>query len=306
MSNWFLLAIIGHLANAISFIIDKILLGRAFKRSATYAAMIGALSFAALLAVPWVRAWPARELWPAVVAFGGLFVLGLWAFFEALKKHEASRIVPIVGSLVPVFTLFGAVLFFDEHLSSKALSGFFLLLVATALLTSGGKRKRDHLTPVTLFLAIVAGFFFAGATLAGKYVFEHADFIGALVSSRVVAGVVGVLIGLSSKGTRKELRTLFGGKNKRKTSAQTQAWSIFGQICGSVGFVLIHIAIASGSASIINALQAVQYAAIVLVAWFGGTRLARLLKESRTLHVMAMKGTAILLTSVGLWLVSRS
>ena len=48
--SWFLLAIIGHLSNAIAFVVDKTLLNSTFKRSATYAALIGGFSFVALLA----------------------------------------------------------------------------------------------------------------------------------------------------------------------------------------------------------------------------------------------------------------
>ena len=56
--DWFYLAIIGHLANGVSFLIDKILLRSAFSRSATYAGLVGILSFAVVVLVPFVTVCP--------------------------------------------------------------------------------------------------------------------------------------------------------------------------------------------------------------------------------------------------------
>ena len=103
--SWFILAIIGHISNGVAFVIDKALLNTALKRSATYAAMVGGLSLATLVAIPWIKEWPTGNLIPIVALFGVVFVLALWAFFEALKRSEATRVVPIVGSLIPILTL---------------------------------------------------------------------------------------------------------------------------------------------------------------------------------------------------------
>ncbi len=76
-----------------------------------------------------------------------------------------------------------------------------------------------------------------------------------------------------------------------------------GQASGAVGFVGVQYAISLGSATVVNALQAVQYAAIVLVAWLGGKKLAALLKEDLTRRTLLIKGVAIGLVGIGLVLV---
>lgn len=106
--TWFFLAIAGHVLNGFAFIIDKALLTTSLKRSATYAAMIGSLSIVALVATPFVHGWPTGTAHIFSAVFGITFVAALWAFFESLKRGEASRVVPIVGSLIPVFTLVGS------------------------------------------------------------------------------------------------------------------------------------------------------------------------------------------------------
>ena len=88
--TWLLLAIGGHIANAAAFLVDKMLLSQAFKRSATYAVLMGGLSTIVIVASPGISL--ARSIALYVLAFGGCFVFALWAFFERcdVKKRLGS------------------------------------------------------------------------------------------------------------------------------------------------------------------------------------------------------------------------
>jgi drug/metabolite transporter (DMT)-like permease len=302
MIPWLLLAVSGHLANAVAFVIDKTLLTTTFRRGATYAALISTLSFIVIVAAPWVKVWPALSVWPWVVSFGLFQTLALWAFFEALRQGEASRVVPVVGSLIPLFTLIGTSVFLHERFTIPESFGFAVLIMATILLASGGG-VRYRLPPAAIGLALLASLLFATSFVSGKIAYTNADFLGVFVSSRMFAALAGLVLGLLESGARRELGAFFKpGANK--VSKATTVWTVTGQLMGAFGFVLLNIALASGSAPIVNALQAVQYAAIALIGWLGGRRLQKLLKEERTTRIFAMKMFAILLTAVGLWLVS--
>lgn len=297
--NWIALAVAGHLANAVAFIVDKTLLNTAFKRSATYAALIGLLSIVVMAAAPWVTSWPVGTIFPTVVGFGAFQVLALWAFFEALRRGEASRVVPVVGSLVPVFTLVGTTIFAQEHLLPRQLIGFSLLLLATVLLSEG--KPKSRLNAATLGLAIGASLLFALSFVCGKLAYDNADFLGVFVLSRVFTVLTGLGLAFLDVQAGRELLSMAQGKNAKKGAA---GWTLLAQVIGAVGFVLLNIAIAQGSAAIVNALQAVQYAGIVLVAWFGGRRLRANLHEERTGPVMIIKSLAIAITALGLALVA--
>lgn len=301
--NWFALAIVGHFANAAAFLIDKVLLSAALKQSGTYAALIGSFSFVTLFAAPWVNAWPDVRLLPKTIAFGALFVFALWAFFEALRRAEVSRVVPIVGSLVPVFTLLGTSIAFGEQLSPSIAIGFAMLVFSTFLLTRGGKTHAVDLS--TLAIALLAASLFAASSVLGKAAYSASPFLGVFIASRVSAGIVGLSIILFSARIRNEIAGLF---KKRRSGANKNALplAVFGQLTGSAGFVLVHLALAEGSAAIVNALQASQYALLVLVAWFGGKRLARALRETMDARVIIVKSFAIVLVSVGLFLIGSN
>lgn len=309
MISWLFLAIGGHLLNGIAFVIDKALLTSSFKHSATYASLIGILSSLFFLGFPWVRVWPSSSIGPYVFGFGAFFVLGLWAFFESLKREEASRIVPIVGSLVPIVTLLGAYTLLDERLTPRSLIGFGLLLIATWVFTGGSFKQHSRIQRTSFILSLLAAIAFATATISGKYAFDHGEFLSVLLASRLAAGCVGLLIALFVQGTRKELAEAFFQTSSKqslkhapaRSSSRTIAWTLTAQLSGAGGFFLVNAALARGSAPLVNALQAIQYGTILLIAVVGGRTLQHKLHESVDGKTLMIKAIGILITAGGLW-----
>lgn len=298
--SWLFLAIVGHVANAAAFLVDKVLLTTTFKKSVTYAVVLGILPLGLAIFIPWIPSWPALSVWPTVALFGSFFVFALWAFFEALRTSEASRVVPLVGSLVPVVTLIGTSTLFGERLTVPQLFGFVLFLMATLLLTGLG-RHGIHISRWTFLMAVVASVLFASSSVAGKFAFNHANFWGVLIGSRLFAGLTGVILFFLSKDARTEILR----KGPSKTiPLRMKILAVCGHFIGTGGFLLIQAAIARGSASLVNALQATQYGVIALMGWFGGKRLRSLLQEERTPLVIAAKSLALVFIGFGLWLIT--
>lgn len=301
--SWLVAAIAGHLLNAAAFIVDKTLLSSAFKRSGTYATVIGLFSSTILILLPFVHPQQTTEAWISIAIFGSVFVIAMWAFFEALSRAETSRVVPVIGSLIPIFTLIDSAIFVNERLAPRILLGLAFLLAATVLLTRGGEKRR-RLDAMTLGLCVSAAFLFAASSVSGKYAFEHAPFMDAFVLSRVFSIVIAVAIPLFIPGVREELRSIIQPKTSGQGPKPKHALLMLaGQASGALGFVGVQYAISLGSATVVNALQAVQYAAIVLVAWLGGAKLASLLKEDRSPNTILLKAVAIILVGIGLALV---
>jgi len=303
MSTWLPIAILGHLLNACAFLVDKALLSTAFRKSGTYATLIGVLSCFVFLAAPWTTI-PSADAWPSVAGFGALFVLAVWTFFEALRRAEATRVVPIIGSLVPIFTLIGTSIFLGERLSTNGYIGFGFLVVATGILASG--RGKGRLSTGTIGVCVLSAVLFAASSTLGKHAFASTGFLDVFVWSRLATLVVAVGIGLLASGVKDELKKLIFVKSKGAAVKESFALGLmfFGQTCGAFGFLFVQYAVSQGSASIVNALQAVQYAALVMVAWFGGERLAGLLHERRSISSYLAKGIAIVLVAIGLYFVT--
>ncbi|MEN9558450.1 MAG: hypothetical protein RL141_819 [Candidatus Parcubacteria bacterium] len=303
MFSWFFFAIVGHVANGAAFVIDKTLLRGSFKRPATYAALIGTLSIVVLILIPFGVAIPDARGWILMAASGATFVFALWAFFAALANGEASRVVPVVGSLIPLITLAGTATFLGETLTATQGAGFFLLLVATVIL-SGGKRT-ERLQMKTIGVAILAAVLFAFSSVTAKAMYDGYGFLSGFTLSRLFSVGAGVLLLVIDRRAYRELLAGFFKKQPAKKGDVKNAigWVVGAQVLGGIGFLGVQYATSLGSAALVNALQAVQYAFLVLVAFVLSKRAPLLLGESVRLPVVLQKGVAILLVAIGLWLV---
>lgn len=302
---WFIFAIIGHLANGAAFVIDKALLSTAFKRSATYAGLVGILSLVAAVAIPWVETWPQGGILIVAFVSGVTFIFALRSFFAALARSEASRVVPIVGSLIPILTLAGTYFFLGERLAESQLVGFALLVVATIILSSSGGMSRPSKT--TLAFAVAAAALFAVSSVTGKAVYDAIGFLSGFITTRLAAaGTAIVMVTLLDPFAGKELLSMIKRPAKRQKPSKIRyaaPLAVLGQSMGALGFLFVQLGLARGSAAIVNALQAVQYALLVIVALALHKRAPKLLDENLKPKFIIIKIAALVITAIGLMLV---
>ena len=302
---WILVALGGHIANGAAFVIDKTLLTKSFKRPATYAGLVGLLGCLAAILFPFGVHLPGLNGWIWIIVSGATFVIALWAFFSALAAGEASRVVPVIGSLIPILTLVGTTTFLGERLTMGQSIGFGALIAATIIL-AGGKSK-SRLSKQAIILAVLAATLFAVSFITVKIGYEADGFITVFTLSRLVGFVTAIcLLSYDEAAYREVKNAFFPKKTKKKTGVNERMALILvltGQTLGAGGFVLVQYAISLGSASIVNALQAVQYAFLVLVAFALSKRAPDLLGEDLTLGTVIQKIIAIILVAAGLWLV---
>lgn len=300
---WALVAIGGHLSNGAAFVIDKSLLTSSFKRAGTYAAAVGALSALALVVLFFGAHLPASfASWAWIATAGIAFVLALWAFFSALAAGEASRVVPIIGSLIPILTFIGTASLLGERLTQLQAVGFALLILATITLAGGSATSR--LSSRAIWTAILSAALYALSSLAIKIGYDTEGFATTFGISRAFAAVTAVAILCIDQKAWVEIQSMFTRKKRaKKTSRLAAILVLVGQTLGAIGFILVQYAINLGSAAIVNALQAVQYAFLVLIAFAFAKRAPRLLGEDLTPSTVIRKSIAIVIVAIGLWFV---
>lgn len=304
--SWVLIALAGHVANGAAFIIDKTLLTSSFRRPATYAGIVGILGVIALVLIPFGVHVPSAYGWLWIILSGSTFVLALLAFFSALAIGEASRVVPIVGSLIPILTLIGTATFLGERLLKMQAVGFVLLILATIILASG--KVKSRLSKRALVTALLAALLFAISFITVKLGYETDGFLTTFTLSRFIGFLTAIVI--FSFDTAAYTEIVQAIHPKKRTSAASRKKSryafllvLLAQTLGAGGFVLVQYAISLGSAAIVNALQAVQYAFLVLAAFVFAKKAPQLLGEDLTISTVLQKSIAILLVAAGLWLV---
>jgi len=316
---WILIALIGHTANGFAFVIDKILLKNAFKRSATYAGLVGLLSGLVVFLIPWVDKWPSGGSLALAILSGITFMGGLWTFFTALSRGEASRVVPIISALIPILTLIGTTIFLGERLTIMQLIGFFLLITATVLLTGNfSKERSNRIKWSVILIMILSAVFFAITSISAKAVYSDVGFLSGFVSTRIVASITAIILAMlidplsgsemieiftsHNKKENKQEKKKSGFKIKKSTAAKL---AITGQILGGIGYVSIQYATSLGSASLVNALQVMQFALLVVVAFFMKSRAKELLGESLNKSVIIIKAIALVIMAIGLAMVIK-
>ncbi len=312
---WILIALLGHASNGVAFIIDKILLQNAFKRSATYAGLVGLLSILALVLAPWVSEWPHGRTLTLTLVSGIAFTTALWTFFAALSRGEASRVVPVISAFIPMLTLAGTTAFLHERLSGGELMGFFLLIAATVVLSSG--KAKERLTKEALILSAVSATLFAVMSITIKAIYDDVGFLSGFVSTRVVAAITAlIIVVIIDAKAGEEILTVFGIKKRAKISRKdgssskvkispktAAALALLGQTMGGLGFVGVQYAISMGSAAIVNALQVMQFALLVLAAFLLRSKAKVLLGETLNKSVVIKKTIALIIMALGLALI---
>lgn len=307
--SWFLIAIIAYALLAIVNIGDKLFLGNFVPNYKAYTALIGILGIVLFVAAPWFLVWPGVAVFIVSIFAGVLFAAALLSFFYSLQVGQASRVIPFVGGLVPVFSLMFAAVFIGETLSVTQLVAFFFLIVGTTILIRIPHKthwweeiwKRIHKEHHTkeMLIAVLAAALFAGSFVASKYVYTQTEFLSGFMWIRLGTFIAGLAI-LTSKDTRKAFVKTF-----KKLPSSTGALFVGNQAIGAGGFLLQNYAISLGTVALVNALQGVQYIFVIALAILASIFFPKLAgKEDVDPWTIIEKIFAVIVIGGGLWVLA--
>lgn len=302
---WIFYALLAHLANGAVFIIDKSLLeGKSTLRKplhyALYSAVLAGLAivllpFTHIVTSPFVLWWS--------VAAGVTHIAALFLFFTAMRFGEPSRVVPITGSSVPLFTVLFAVLFLGEVFTLWQFLGIALLIVGGGMLSIKRieNRKGAQISWGSLGVSLMAGVLFAVYFVVTKYIYAYAndEFLSVFMTTRIMEAIIALVAIILFIGIRMPRRV------KRKRSGDANAHIIFfsNKLLAAGAFMLQTYAISLGSVSVVNALQGVQFAVVFLLAILFSRMFPRVFREEVQTGALIQKGMGIILVSIGVTLI---
>ncbi len=102
--------ILAYLLNSIAVTIDKFLLNKIIPNPLTYIFYISAFSLLILFALPYTLTPKPYTLFLASLSTL-LWSLGAYLMFAAIKKGQVSKVVPTIGTLIPLMLFVHAGLF---------------------------------------------------------------------------------------------------------------------------------------------------------------------------------------------------
>lgn len=305
MPGWFFIVIIGHLLTAVSFVLSKFLLHKSFSNPFVFTFYIGVLSMVVLVMAPWGFYIPtAYELGYNLLA-GVVMAGALLTLLIALSSSETSRVIPFVGAGVPVFTLL-LELAFGRHTSTVSeLLAFSVLVVGSVVITYDPNARAVKQTTTTtagrstVWIWIIAGIsalLFAIKFVMSEIAFVEQPFVNAFIwmSLGTTLAVLPLLF--------TSLRTPIAQAAKEFT--KLAGWLYIGaQSFGALGFLLINYSLTLASASLVNAMQGVQYVGLFILAAVASKKYPQAFKESITGWSLVTKIVGVVIISIGLALI---
>jgi drug/metabolite transporter (DMT)-like permease len=303
MFLWVIITIIAHLLNAIVFIIDKHLVSKTVMKPVAYAFYSGIFQFAYLALLPFGFSFPKDKYLVALAIFiGALFIFTLVIFYKAMRIAESTRVIPIVGGLIPIFTLFLAYFLLGERLGMAQLASFVLFIFGGFLLSA--KFSNGKTTIIKgLFLAALAAFLFAVYYVLMKILFLRVSFLDGFIAIQL-GGFLGALALALSVQNRK----LIFSPASATSAMKKETFYLFvpDKILAAVAAILIYYAVSleEASVTIINSLQSVQYAFLLILAVILSKKFPYFFREQVGEKVIIQKAIAIFLISAGLFILT--
>lgn len=305
--NYLVIAILAYFLVAIEVILDKFLISsKRVSHPVVYAFYSGILTGFVLFMIPLPKFHPIEAMQViARIASGIIFVYGILSLFFAINKSEASRVMPVVGAIIPIVTFVISGIFFQERLTSWQIWGV-LTLIAGGLLISFdiplkiNKKKFFH----GFYFSILAGVLLAIEASLFKY-FSHSDnFVNVFVWTRfgVVIGALSFLLMPKWRGII--FKSFRGAPHKKAENQMTGFLFVLNKILGGIGSILTKMAISLGSVTIVNALVSTEYVFILLLGLVFSVRFPRIFQEKEDLLNIFQKVFSIIIISLGVVLIS--
>lgn len=317
---WIFIAVGAYFINAGVYVADKFLLSKKIHSSIVYAFYVGIWSifnFALLFFAPWVPSF--RELSIDLLA-GFLFLCTLVFWYKALHQSEATRVVPIVGALTPIFSYLLSYIFLGDTLSERQLLAFLILIYGGILVSVkrtrfykikemsqrirgvlgdmlGGIHAQFRPTQRLIFNSTVSALFFAGYYVLIKYIYSIQPFIGGFVWSRL-GTFLGVILILFVPSWRK----LIFADRKKARAPKNLFFFLAVRLLAAAAFIMLNWSVSKVNVSLINSLQGVQYVFLFLLVMFLSAKHPKIMEEEMGGGVLLQKIIGVLLVGTGLYM----
>ena len=296
MLSWILITILAQFLYSIVSIVDKYLVSNTILKPIAYTFYVGIFQVLFLALIPITGfTFPESKYLIVGILNGSLFILALLVFYRAVWLSEVSRIIPIIGGAIPIFTFFLAYAFLNEKLSFWQFIAFLFFVLGGVLMSSKFTVK-DIVVVKGFYFAIFAAFLFAIYYSVTKFLFLHIPFIDGFMILQV-GGFLGALALLISSKNRKIIFS-----TPKTIKKKTTYLFISNKILAALAAVMIFYAISikESDVAIINSLQAIQYVFLLIFAFILSKKLPNLYNEQVGKKVIAQKLLAIGLIGVGL------
>jgi len=295
--SWIFLTIFANFLSALVSITDKYIVSNTKLKPISYTFYSGIFQILYILIIPFMGFHVPEFRYLLLGVFdGALFIFTLLIFYKALRIGEASRVVPTVGASVPIFTASLAYIILGEKLTAWQFISFVFLVLGGVLISS--KFSKGKMIAIKgVLIAIFAGFLFALYYTLMKLLYFNVRFFDAFLIIQI-GGFLGSTFLLLSKKHRIEIFNIPSTISRGTTNVMLPA-----KLLAAFSALILNYAISieGSKITVINALQAVQYGFLLLLAVILSKKIPSLFHEQLSRNIITQKIISIILISVGLY-----
>ncbi|MCK4520261.1 hypothetical protein KAT95_00095 [Candidatus Parcubacteria bacterium] len=306
---WLSAIISAYFLLAICALVDKYLLTGPIPHPRVYAFYVGIMGILVLFLIPFIDFYiPSANQIILSFLTGSIFVFALYCLYKSLHLFEASRVIPVIGGLSPIFVVILIYIFSSgqEFLSSSKIIAFIFLVLGSILITF---RKEAFITLRVLKYSVFTAFLFSLVIVLTKYVYLSQPFWNGYIWIRIggVLTAFGFLL-ISSELKKKIFKPRISMISFFSTlgyKIRTTGIFLFNKGIGAMANILQNWAIALapiGYIAIINALQGVEYVFILIFAFIICFKYPKVLKEEISKKIIVQKTIAVLFIGLGLFI----
>lgn len=299
------ITLISYFFGAISVVADKFLLSsKRVSSPAVYSFYIALFGLVVIVLLPFGFYIP--SVFQIIISLfsGVLFTFGLMALYYAISKSEASRVMPIVGAIIPIATYVLSFFFLKENLNLAQVIGILLLLFGGLLISFDLPLKVNKKKFIAGFYhSVLAGIMLAITYFLFKFVYNEQSFLNGFIWTRM-GSFLAVMGFFAIPLWRKEILASFHTfKKVQKREFQTGFLFLGNKIVGGISSILLNFAISLGSVTLVNSLVSTQYAFVLILACLLSKKYPKVLGEKLFFWDWMQKIIAIIIIATGLFLV---
>jgi drug/metabolite transporter (DMT)-like permease len=308
--NWLTITIVAYLLLALEIILDKFLLSsKRVSHPAVYAFYSGALGFFAVAVALIFGGLHWINFGKIVFSFiaGMIFIYGMLSLFFAVRKGEASRVLPVVGAVIPIVTFFLAVIFLHERLGARGMLGIATLIFGGLLISFELDKLEKRIFFTGFRASLLAGFFLALSATMLKSLYNGDNFLNVFAWTRAGAFLGTLSFFLIPTWRRALLGSLLKFKKPDKDNQKSGLSFVLAKVMGGSGSFLKEYAtsLTLASVTIVSALVSVEYVFIFILSVLFSAWVPEVMQEKKDLKTVLQKIFAIIIIACGIVLVSH-
>lgn len=294
--SWILLALLANLFFGFSVILDKFLNTNKIKHVYSFAVILNTVYLFFILITTYFQ-WGTFVMGKSALlsVIAGFFWFFMWIFFwKAMQRGEATRVSAIFFSQ-PIYSSLIGIFFFGESLSFLKWVGIAVIVIGAILSSLGGESHKKEVKVAYLFALLSAVFSSVGNSISK---FAMMDMPSLTVNCIAFYSSIPLYIFLlKGAAVRREVWSAF---TNPKLMMQFGVRGIFGYL----GIIAFMLSLSSGPISLVTALSGTQPIFVLILSLIATSLFPKLIHEEFGKKVLGAKLLALLLTVIGILLVS--